>query len=127
MTSGLGAWGERQAERHLRGEGYRVLERNWNAAVGELDLIVEREGDLVFVEVKTRSSHRFGAPEDALTSRKRRRLQRAAWAYLEQVDRLQADWRFDVIAVERGPDGRLARLEHFENALEAETDLGRRP
>ena len=125
-TRRLGDWGERQAERHLREAGYRILDRNWRTEVGELDIIAEHQSTLVFVEVKARSTDRYGHPEEALTARKRRRLQRAAWTYLEQTDQLQANWRIDVIALVRGPEGNVARLEHFENALEAETDLGRR-
>lgn len=122
----LGEWGERQAEQHLLDAGYRIVARNWRAAVGELDLIAEKERTLVFVEVKARSTDRYGSPEEALTRRKRRRLQRAAWRYLEETDQLRADWRLDVIALVRGSDGEVARLDHFENALEAESDLGRR-
>ncbi|MDX1601075.1 MAG: YraN family protein [Anaerolineales bacterium] len=122
----LGAWGERQAERHLKQAGYRILDRNWRVAVGELDIIAEHESTLVFVEVKARSTDSYGLPEEALTARKRRRLQRAAWTYLEETDQLQADWRIDVIALVRESDGNVGRLEHYENALEAETDLGRR-
>lgn len=122
----LGSWGERQAERHLVQGGLEILDRNWHCSQGEIDLIARDGRQLVFVEVKTRRSQRFGAPEEALTVRKRRRIQRAAWTYLEQHDKLQAQWRVDVVAVVQNRAGELDRLEHFENALEAESDLEQR-
>lgn len=106
--------------------GLEILERNWHCSQGEIDLIARDGRQLVFVEVKTRRSQRFGAPEEALTVRKRRRIQRAAWTYLEQHDKLQAQWRVDVVAVVQNRAGELDRLEHFENALEAEPDLDQR-
>lgn len=123
----VGEWGERAAEQHLLSGGYQIVARNWHCAQGEIDLIASCDGWLVFVEVKARSSDRFGAPEAALTKEKRRRIQRAAWTYLERSDQLDADWRIDVIALERGREGEIMRLDHFESALEAESDLGRSP
>lgn len=125
-SSLVGQWGERRAAEHLVEQGYRIVSRNWRAESGEIDIVAQQADTLVFVEVKARSSDRFGTPEEALTVTKRRRIQRAAWAYLEAVDRMDADWRVDVIAIERGSEGGVARLEHYRNALEAETDLGRR-
>lgn len=113
----LGPWGEQVAGRHLEAQGYRIVDRNWRHASGELDLVA-RDGDaLVFVEVKARASGAFGSPEEAVTAEKQRRLQRAAWAYLEAHDVLEADWRIDVIAIERR-DGQVARLDHYVNAVE---------
>ena len=116
-ASSLGPWGEEVASRHLQAKGYRIVDRNWRAASGELDLVA-RDGDaLVFVEVKARASGAFGSPEEAVTAGKQRRLQRAAWAYLEAHDALEADWRIDVIAIERR-GGRVVRLDHYVNAVE---------
>lgn len=125
-TPSVGEWGERRAEEHLIEQGYRIVERNWHARSGEIDFVASIDDTLVFVEVKTRSSDRFGAPEEALTASKRRRIQRTAWAYMAAHDQLDADWQVDVIAIERGAEGEVARLEHYRNALEAEADLGRR-
>lgn len=120
----LGSWGEQTAEDHLRSLGYAILARNWHSAEGELDVIAEQHETLVFVEVKARASDAFGPPEAAITKGKQKRLQRAAWRYLESVDRLEAPWRIDVIAIERADSGGVARLEHYVNAVEAASDLG---
>lgn len=88
MHEGLGAHGERLAVEHLTSLGYRILERNWRAVPsrhglkGELDVVAEHEGQIVAVEVKTRSSVRYGHPFEAITPQKTVRLHRlaAAWA-----------------------------------------------
>lgn len=81
-----GRWGEEQAAQLLRASGYEVIDRNWrfsgDGVRGELDLIASRDGVLAFVEVKTRTSDRFGAAVDALDADKRRRLRRLVGAYL---------------------------------------------
>ena len=119
----LGKWGETIAADHLAASGFEILERNWQVPEGELDLIASQDGILVFVEVKTRRSTSYGAPEEAIDSRKKRRLQRAAWRYLQSLERLQADWRIDVIAIEQAEDGMVGRLDHYVNAVDAAEDL----
>lgn len=113
----LGPWGEEVAGRHLEAKGYQTVDRNWRHASGELDLVARDGEALVFVEVKARASGTFGSPEEAVTPEKQRRLQRAAWAYLAAHDALEADWRIDVIAIERRR-GRVARLDHYVNAID---------
>jgi len=115
----VGDWGEARAADHLESMGYRILERNWRRAGGELDIIAESDGQLVFVEVKTRSSTDYGTPEESVTSRKQALLRRAAWTYLEQTDQLDASWRIDVVAIERTAAGKVGRLDHYPNAVGA--------
>ena len=62
----LGAWGEQHAADYLTCQGYAILGRNVHSSYGEIDLIAQHQGVVVFVEVKTRASTRFGYPEDAL-------------------------------------------------------------
>lgn len=114
----LGQQGEAIAVRHLEGKGYRIRDRNWHAAHGELDLVAQDGDTIVIVEVKTRSGGAYGRPEDALTQTKRRRLLRTAWAYLEQNGLLDADWRVDVIAIETSRGGAIGRVDHYENVVE---------
>lgn len=71
----------------------------------------------VFSEVKTRSSSRFGYPEDSVTSRKKAHLFASAQAYLQSNPELDGDWRIDVIAIERRRDGDAPVVTHFENAF----------
>lgn len=117
---GLGAWGEDTAARFLADKGYRILDRNWYAPHGELDLVAQQGETLVFVEVKARRRHDFGSPEEAITPAKQRKLRKTAWAYLQEHDLTEVDFRFDVVAIDQGPSGNVARLEHYVNAIGSE-------
>jgi len=78
----LGASGEEAAAAWYLARGYTVVAHNWRCAEGELDLVVARPGELVFCEVKTRSSDRFGLPAEAVTRAKQRRLRTLATRFL---------------------------------------------
>jgi putative endonuclease len=96
----LGDRGEDVAARFLQGRGYRVLQRSFRVASGEID-IVARDGDwLVFVEVKTRSDDSFAEPAESVTRAKQRRLARAAIAYLRRLGSPPVPpFRFDIVEV----------------------------
>lgn len=119
-----GRRGEREAERFLVDRGYRILERNWRSAHGEIDLIAGDGETIVFVEVKLRRGTAFGAPEEAVTPAKQRHLVDSAQDYLEQKGMEGADWRIDVVAIELRPGGAIARLDHFPDAVEEPTQDG---
>ena len=78
----LGAEGELAAAEWYVARGYVVVARNWRCPDGELDLVLARTGELVFCEVKTRSSDRFGVPAEAVTPTKQRRLRALAARFL---------------------------------------------
>lgn len=108
----VGRRGEECAARYLAGEGYRIIARNWRCAEGEIDVIAERDGEVVFVEVKTRSSTRFGHPFEAITVVKRARMRRLAAAWCEQAEVWPPRIRIDAIAVITGT-GPEPVLEHL--------------
>lgn len=112
----LGNRGEREAARFLKTQGHKILARQYRNRLGELDLITEDQGTIVFVEVKTRSDHRKGEPEQAVELRKQRQLTRVALSFLKQQGWLERRCRFDVIAVvmDRG----RTEIRHFKNAFE---------
>ena len=91
--------GEDLAASYLRDQGLAILERNYRCARGEIDLIAEREGYLVFIEAKYRKNSGAGYPEEAGDERKRQALGRAARAYLAQNGLLEKPCRFDVVSV----------------------------
>ncbi|HNU84690.1 MAG: YraN family protein [Pseudomonadota bacterium] len=94
-----GARGEERAAEFLRDRGYRILERNYRCPLGEIDLIARDGGTVVFVEVKTRSTERFGSPQASIGARKQRRMTAVALYYLKGKNWLTAPARFDVAAV----------------------------
>jgi len=115
----LGREGERLAERHLRGLGYKTIARQFGTPVGELDLVMRDRDTVVFVEVKTRGDRKFAEPEDAVTREKRRKLTRAARWYLEQARCAERPCRFDVVSIVLPKDGE-PQLRHFLDAFEVE-------
>jgi len=115
-----GETGEQIAARYLFKKGFRLLERNYRCDVGEIDLIAEDRGTLVFVEVKTRKSLTSGAPEEAVDYEKRRKIGRAANWYLQPWQRWPPRVRFDVVGIELDEDDRIAAIRHTPAAFEAE-------
>ena len=112
-----GDWGEAIAVRHLEDKGYVVVARNWRHGHGELDLIVEHGGVIVFVEVRARHGEAYGAPEETLGPAKRAKLMATAQAWLSVNDRLDAPARIDVIAIDLDQHDEIRRISHYENAF----------
>ncbi|MDH3683796.1 MAG: YraN family protein [Acidimicrobiia bacterium] len=105
----LGRDGERRAAEWYRARGYTIRDRNWRTRNGELDLIVDRGDEVVFCEVKTRSSAAYGRGVDAVGFRKQRRLRSLALQWLQGQRRRYADVRFDVADVDG--DGTVEIIE----------------
>ena len=110
----VGRWGEQAAAEYLEKQGYQILARNFRAGRGEVDIIARQKNVLVFVEVKARSSNRYGYPEHSVTPRKRQNILSAAEKYIFEHPEFQT-WRVDVIAVE-GETGE-AKITQFENVV----------
>ena len=115
-TQAIGRWGEETAAEYLQARGYTILARNLHTPHGEIDIVAGKDDLILFVEVKTRSSHSFAYPEDSVTRRKQAHMLSAAETYLEQHPESGETWQFDVIAVESQPGGK-AQIEHFENVI----------
>jgi putative endonuclease len=114
-----GRIGERIAVALLRQAGYTVLEQNVRCGRVELDIVAQEGTVLVFVEVKSRWSDSYGAPEEAITPAKRRNLLSAAGQYLRSRHLEDQEWRVDVLALRlRGTS--VLRWELFRDALEGE-------
>lgn len=116
-----GREGERIAARYLEALGWRVLDRNWRAGPAELDLVVEKDGVVAFVEVKTRSGPVCGDPLEALTLGKRREIERAARGWIRTrrpIGSGPTTYRFDAVAV-RLAGGRRPMVRHLEDAWRA--------
>ena len=113
-----GAWGEAVAAAYLRKKGYRIVKQNFSTRFGEIDLIVQDARYIVFVEVKTRKSDRFGAAREAVDLHKQRRLIATAEQWLQRnPTNLQP--RFDVVELYGEEDLPVRSIEHIENAFDA--------
>lgn len=112
----FGEFGEGQAVRFLKENKYKILQRNYKTPLGEIDIIAEKEGVIVFVEVKSRSSPLFGPPYLRVTKAKRRNIIKTALFYLKKHDSLDRDVRIDVVAVNFDKTG-SERFELIENAF----------
>ncbi|MDR0350600.1 MAG: YraN family protein [Coriobacteriales bacterium] len=112
----LGVTGENIVCQYLEGRGVEILERNWRCQSGEADVIAREQEDLVFIEIKTRSSVHAGFPEDAVTRQKRRRYEKIATEYLFTHNLPSVRVRFDVMALLLSEDGK-AFLRHHRDAF----------
>ena len=117
-TAALGRYGEQLAAEHLTAAGMTVLDRNWRCAEGELDLVLrDRDGTVVFCEVKTRSGTGFGEPCEAVGPRKARTLRVLACRWLvERRPPGGAALRFDVVSIVRRR-GFAPVLQHLRGVL----------
>ncbi len=116
----LGELGERLAGEHLIAKGYRIRERNFRTAAGEIDIVAEAGGVLAFVEVRCRRGSSMGTAAESLSPAKQRRMVEMAEAYGQAREDLPEQWRIDLIAIDFESDGRLASLVHYENAVTAD-------
>jgi putative endonuclease len=117
-TNDIGDRGEDVAAAHLEEAGYRVLERNYHFERNEVDLVCfdpDGGGEIVFVEVKTRSGMEFGAPEASITEEKQKSLMTVARAYLHERRFEGAPARFDVVTVMLRNE--QPEVNHYENAF----------
>jgi putative endonuclease len=106
---------EALAEALLKEKGWRILDRNVRFLRKEIDLVVEKDGLVAFVEVKGRSGPAFGHPREAITWRKRRAISVAANAWIARSDFTARSYRFDAVSVQLMPGGGI-ELEHVEGA-----------
>ncbi|MFC1653470.1 YraN family protein [Patescibacteria group bacterium] len=105
----LGQKGEKQAKKLLQNKGYKFITANYHTRYGEIDLIFQDEGQLVFVEVKTRSSNILGNPEEAITKEKINHLRKAAHIFLNSNPKLPQFARFDAVSILG------SKADHFVN------------
>ena len=113
----LGRDGESAALDWYRRRGYVLIERNWRCPLGELDLVLERGGELVFCEVKSRRGDLFGGPFEAVTARKQRKLAQLAQVFVASTGVRPGVVRFDVASVIARPGSRVPAVHVFEQAF----------
>ena len=119
----LGQQGERAAARYLKRLGYKIVSRgsrsrHGSRSFGELDMVAVDGQTVVFVEVKTRSSHDAGHPAEAVDLAKQKKLTRLALTFLKRHELLEHSSRFDVVAITWPPEIKKPKIEHYKNAFE---------
>jgi len=112
-----GSIGEKVAAHFLKKKGYRIIETNFRCRVGEIDIVAEKDGCLVFIEVRTKTSHKFGMPEESVTTAKKERLVNTALTYIAGLANAPDMWRIDFVGVEMNQQGKVIRLDLIENAV----------
>ena len=109
-----GKKGEDLASRYLESKGYQIRERNFRFGRNEIDIIAQKDGILIFIEVKLRTSSNFGFPEEMLKEAQKERIISAAQEYIFEID-WEQDIRFDIIAILQNKS--IFEIEHFEDAF----------
>ena len=112
----FGETGENLAVWYLKQNGYKIIEQNYRNRMGEIDIIAREKKTIVFVEVKSRRSIRYGSPKWAVTPKKQRKLSMVALYYLKTTNQTDAKARFDVVAITSNRDE--PQIEIVQNAFE---------
>ncbi len=112
-----GEWGEDIATEFLMRKGYSIIERNYRYGNGEIDIIARDKDILVFVEVKSRHSLKFGHPLEGISKSKVSQIKKIAFSYLYDKEITDIQCRFDVIGILK-PQGGKAEITHLENAFQ---------
>ncbi len=113
----LGTQGEIAAWAFLEKKGFQILEKNFRCPLGEIDIVAAQGRRIRFVEVKTRTSNRYGEPEEAVTLGKQKKIIRLAQWYLKARKKEDMPISFDVIAVSAG-SGQALQIRYIPNAFE---------
>ena len=108
-SENLAAW-------YLRENGYKIIEQNYRNQIGEIDIIAQDKKTIVFVEVKSRRSIRYGSPKWAVTPQKQRKISMVALYYLKTTKQIDSKARFDVVAITSNRD--VPQIEIVKNAFD---------
>ena len=117
MRKEVGNRGEKLARDFLKKNKYRIIETNFHCREGEIDIVAKKKDYLVFIEVRTKTSADFGLPEESITYTKKGKLIATALSYIDTHKNLPDLWRVDFVAVELNDQGKVDRIELFENVI----------
>lgn len=113
----LGRIGEEKATEYLLQQGYRIIERNFRCTLGEIDIIAEEAGYLVFIEVRSRHDSCFGLPQETVNWVKQRKLKQLASYYLKIKKSWERKCRFDVMGIIFDQQTNIKSLELIKDAF----------
>jgi putative endonuclease len=114
----IGRLGEAMSRKYLLKKRFRILDMNFVTPFGEIDLVVKKNSFTIFVEVKTRTSRKFGSPLYAITATKRKSIIANSLFYLKKHGLCDANARIDIIAIDLDKNGKIKILEHVKNVIE---------
>jgi len=112
-----GKKGEGLAVSYLKKQGYRIIEKNYKTALGEIDIIAGDRDSICFIEVRSSNSIDFGSPEETITRKKEAQISKAALAYIKRRKLEDKSCRFDVVSV-RNVDSPAPEIKLIKNAFE---------
>ncbi|MDO9087845.1 MAG: YraN family protein [Anaerolineaceae bacterium] len=113
----LARWGEGKAKSFLEKSGIRIIHQNFRTKNGEIDLIGLDKDDLIFFEVKARSSKEFGYPEDAVNFPKIEKIEVVANEFIDDFPTKNVNWRIDVVAIIRNPYNEYYDIKWFKDVV----------
>jgi len=111
----IGIFGQRLAISYLKSKDYEFLAENFRSNEGEIDIIAQKDGQICFIEVKTRLSRKYGLPEESVSEKKEEKMKQTAFKYLEKQQINHDDYRFDLIAIEIDKKQKKAFIRHYKN------------
>lgn len=117
LKQDLGKFGEELACKYLKEKGYKIIEKNYHARSGEIDIIAKFNDILVFIEVKTRTNLTFGLPEEAINYYKQQKLIKTVEYYLLKHHSLDQNYRIDSIAIEIDRQTKRVKIRHEESVI----------
>ena len=112
----VGKIGEDLARKFLEGKEYKIIEQNYKTKYSEIDLVAQKNNELVFVEVRTKIGENFGTPEDTLNNKKLSKVRYNAISYTA-FKKWQGPIKIDAICIVLKPDFSVLRLNHYENIV----------
>jgi len=110
----VGKRGEKEAEVYIKEKGYSVLEKNYKNKYGEIDLVAQKDGELIFIEVRSKTENDFGMPEETVKEKKRKKLRQNATAYTT-FKNYEGPYRIDLICLVFSKDESILRITHHKN------------
>lgn len=112
----FGEWGEQIAADYLNNHNVKIIDRNIRTNYGEIDILGQKDGVLIFFEVKTRRTENFGNPEDAVNYIKQEHIKNSALEFIQSNQDMKTNWRIDVIAIYVRKKNKL-QIRWFKNAI----------
>jgi putative endonuclease len=110
----IGDFGQQLAADFLLKRGYLILAEKYYTREGEIDIVAQKDQQIIFIEVKTRSSAKFGLPEEAIDRQKKEKMQQAALLYLQEKPISDDNYRFDCLAIEIDKKNKKAVIRHHK-------------